>query len=84
MMTAIAEDETRHAELSWSIARWAEPRLDEAARERITGARRAAALSLIEESRCPPPPELVQVAGLPVAPQALFLAQGMVAALGLQ
>lgn len=38
VMTAIAADETRHAALSWAIARWSLAKLDDAARTRIRGA----------------------------------------------
>jgi hypothetical protein len=48
-MAAIAPDETRHAELAWAIDEWAQPRLDECARRRITNARRRAATELAAE-----------------------------------
>ena len=38
----IARDETRHAALAWSMARWAEQRLDRAAQLRVADARSAA------------------------------------------
>lgn len=41
-MTAVASDEVRHAELSWSIHRWAMKRVDDDARARIETAMRRA------------------------------------------
>jgi hypothetical protein len=41
-MSAIADDETEHAELAWAVARWAEPRLDCPTRERVARARHQA------------------------------------------
>lgn len=41
-MARIAEDETRHAELSWRIAEWLEPSLSEAEQAAICAARSAA------------------------------------------
>jgi hypothetical protein len=38
----IAEDEARHAQLSWDLAAWIEPQLDPAARRSVEQARRAA------------------------------------------
>jgi hypothetical protein len=45
-MAQIAEDETRHAELSWRVAEWLEPQLTESERARIAEARRTAFSSL--------------------------------------
>jgi hypothetical protein len=45
-MAQIAEDETRHAELSWRVAEWLEPQLTESQRARIATARREAFTSL--------------------------------------
>jgi hypothetical protein len=45
-MAQIAEDETRHAELSWRVAEWLEPQLTESERARIAEARRTALVSL--------------------------------------
>lgn len=39
MMKRIADDEVRHAALSWHIAEWLDARLDDAARERVAQAR---------------------------------------------
>lgn len=74
-LKCIAADETRHGELGWAIAAWAEPRLDAEARARIAEARCAAARSLVAASTAVPPAELIAVAGLPVPAQMHFLAQ---------
>lgn len=41
-MEQIADDETRHAELSWRVAQWLEPQLSEPQQLAVTAARRAA------------------------------------------
>jgi hypothetical protein len=48
-MHAIARDETRHAELAWSIAAWANARLSKAEREEIRAATRDAIDELPDE-----------------------------------
>jgi hypothetical protein len=61
----IAVDETRHAELSWAVARWAEPRLGAAAQRRVQAARDAAVSELqssVQLTRAAPHDA---VAGLP-------------------
>jgi hypothetical protein len=69
LMKSIARDETRHAALSWAVARWAWARLDQEARARLAERCRAAIASL----RCQAHPgvagELVTRAGLPDAAQ---------------
>lgn len=62
-MRAIAEDETRHAGLAWSVAAWLGPRLGPEARGRVEVALRAALTKLAHESRRPPNAALL-VAGL--------------------
>jgi rubrerythrin len=47
-MTRIARDETRHAPLSWDVARWIEPRLGPAARHRVKTARARAVDALAQ------------------------------------
>lgn len=42
----LARDESRHGSLSWAMARWAEQRLDRAARARVAEARRGAVAEL--------------------------------------
>jgi len=48
-MAQIAEDETRHADLSWRVARWLEPQLSEHERARIDTARSVAFGALRDE-----------------------------------
>jgi hypothetical protein len=61
----IAADETRHAELSWAVARWAESRLSPAARRRVQAARAAAASELVAQVQSTPAAQHDGVAGLP-------------------
>jgi hypothetical protein len=65
LMGAIARDETRHAALSWAVARWAARRLDAAARAGIGARCREAIASLRREADADVPCELVARAGLP-------------------
>lgn len=69
-MRLVAADERRHAELAWSVARWAEPRLSRAARRRLHIARREALARLEADVAVAPPRALVAVAGLPPVPAA--------------
>jgi hypothetical protein len=77
MMRAIAEDETRHAALAWSVAAWAEPRLSSAARARVREALRSALAQLRSELATEVPEELREVAGVPSAAAALELFAGL-------
>ncbi len=77
VMARIAEDETRHAELSWDIAAWADSRLSPAEREAVRRARRAAVEMLRDELARPVDPALVEVAGLPEARSALAMLEVM-------
>jgi hypothetical protein len=63
-MARIAEDETRHAALSWAIARWAEGQLDERARMRLA-ALREAALARLEREIASMPEPVSAVTGFP-------------------
>lgn len=65
VMTAIAEDETRHAALAFELAAWVEARLDPAARARVQAARRTAADALRLELWCTPDEPTRHVLGLP-------------------
>ncbi|ATB30606.1 ferritin-like domain-containing protein [Melittangium boletus] len=65
VMSRIAEDETRHAELSWAIDRWAHERLSEPERASLRRARRQAVETLREELAQPRDADLVAQAGLP-------------------
>jgi hypothetical protein len=64
-MARIAEDETRHAELSWAIDRWAHARLSESERTALREARRAAVAALRAEVATPSDADLVTEAGMP-------------------
>jgi len=72
-MAAIAEDEARHAELAFRVARWADRFLDDESRRRVTRARHAAARALAASLAVEPAPPLREVAGLPSAARALTL-----------
>ena len=60
VMRSIAHDETRHAALSWGIARWASTGLDRAARSRVAKARAEAVQDLAGELARTPPPGLIE------------------------
>ncbi|NMO22266.1 ferritin-like domain-containing protein [Pyxidicoccus fallax] len=64
-MTRIAEDETRHAELSWAIDAWAQERLSPAEREALREARRKAVETLRAEVATPLEAALITEAGMP-------------------
>lgn len=72
-MREVAEDEARHATLSWEVARWIEPLLSEADRERIARARVEAVLALRAEVAMPLDAALVDEVGLPSREVALAL-----------
>jgi hypothetical protein len=80
-MSPIAEDETRHAELAWAIASWAEPRLPRAARRRVNAARAKALAALATEASLPVAMPLVMTAGMPSAEQTGALVAGLTAEL---
>ncbi|MFO0664037.1 MAG: hypothetical protein U0174_08800 [Polyangiaceae bacterium] len=62
---AIARDETRHAELAWDIAAWAESRLSGRELRRIDRARQSALRALEDELARTMAEELHTVAGVP-------------------
>ncbi|PZR09348.1 MAG: ferritin [Archangium gephyra] len=64
-MTRIAEDETRHAELSWAIDAWAMHNLSAAERVSVHLARRRALEALREEVKTAYDPDVARLAGLP-------------------
>lgn len=72
-MTEIAEDEGRHAALSWEIAAWIEPRLSDAERAELTLEKARAFADLRTEAELSPDPRLVDLAGLPDAETAQTL-----------
>jgi hypothetical protein len=80
-MVPMAEDETRHAELAWEVASWAEPLLSPAARSRVDAARTRALHDLATEACRPLPPALVSFAGLPPPEAATVLVDGLSAEL---
>ncbi len=72
-MVRIAEDETRHAGLSWGVAAWLDTRLDPRARRRVLTARKRAVDELrktIDEARLPPS-ELARL-GIPARAAAIL------------
>jgi hypothetical protein len=73
----IAEDETRHAALAWSIARWAEARLDARGRVSVERARRAAVAKVYAEIAAPGA-EVEHTLGLPNVTQSRALFTRMV------
>ena len=73
MMRVIAEDETRHAELAWSVAGWLEPRLSPEARAAVHAARTRAIEELRRELESEPDPSLRDLAGMPDRRRALAL-----------
>jgi len=77
----IAADETRHAALSWDLARWFDSKLDAPARARVATARQHAAERLLRDARREPDVSLCVELGLPNASAAERLARGLATAL---
>ncbi|RYZ40365.1 MAG: ferritin-like domain-containing protein [Myxococcaceae bacterium] len=77
-LSRIAEEELRHAELSWAVDAWATGRLTPEARQRVREAR-LAAFNELEHRVASEEPEamLVQQAGLPSRDAALHLLRGL-------
>jgi hypothetical protein len=73
LMRRIADDETRHAQLSWDIAAWAEAKLTRSERQHLGAARQAALAKLERELTASVDPALVEVAGMPDAASALAM-----------
>jgi hypothetical protein len=69
-MKRIARDETRHAELSWAVARWIEPRLGSDGRRRVREAREQAIAALASDAAHEPDAGLTERLGVPSALQA--------------
>lgn len=76
-LAEIADDECRHAELSWDLARWAETRLTAAERDAVRAAMREAARELEEQLGDEPPRELVAIAGVAPAASAKRMVSGL-------
>lgn len=64
-LATVAEDELRHAALSWAVARWSDGLLTDEERAEISRARDEAVAQLLAESDQELHPELIAVAGLP-------------------
>jgi hypothetical protein len=79
-LSGIAEDETRHAELSWAIHAWVQTQLSEDEREALRRAQQDAIATLRREAHSAQPTAVQQLAGSPDAVTAL----AMVAALEAQ
>jgi hypothetical protein len=69
-MKRIARDETRHAELSWAVARWLDTKLDAPARVRVRQTRDQAVRELLCELARDPDTVLIALLGIPPAAQA--------------
>lgn len=77
-LVRIARDETRHAALSWEVARWALRRLPARAQTHVKKAMRRAQSELRQAlQQSVPAPELVTAAGLPDRAAALRLLTGL-------
>lgn len=63
----IADDEARHAALSWRMHAWFAPRLDDRERADVAAARDRAIAELEDDAWVRTPPALVRAAGLPDA-----------------
>jgi hypothetical protein len=84
VMLRIAEDETRHAELSWRVAAFLEPQLTAEEREVVAIARREAVAQLARELSPPMSPAAATQVGLPPAEIAGALLVQLDRALGLR
>jgi hypothetical protein len=78
-MEKIAKDETRHAALSWAIARWVAPRLRVEERARVSAAM-ASALASLREEVATTPEDVARELGLPARGEAEALVDGFAAA----
>ncbi|MBW2462957.1 MAG: ferritin-like domain-containing protein [Deltaproteobacteria bacterium] len=74
-MREVADDEIRHAELSWAVAGWLEPQLTDDERARIAEAKRDAVVALRHQASEPVDPEIVALAGVPDAETAVQMVQ---------
>ena len=74
-MRAIARDETRHAELAASIARWAERRLAPRERAKVRAARDRATKKVLRALAAPQDRALVETLGMPTSAEASAMAR---------
>ncbi|MHB8418802.1 MAG: hypothetical protein ACYDCL_12050 [Myxococcales bacterium] len=79
VLRGVARDETRHAELGWAVARWAEARLSAAARSRVVTARQDAFGALEGAVAEAVPVACVREAGLPPPQLARAMARSLAA-----
>jgi hypothetical protein len=77
-MRTIAKDELRHAALAWTIAEWAEQRLDASGRARVMAARSRALHELGLQVEAAAPSLVRDVVGLPSCGEARALLDGWV------
>jgi hypothetical protein len=82
LFSRIAADETRHAALSWQLASWADARLDERSRGRVSAARQRA-LYMLRRKLSNGSGAPSRAIGQPTREEALALLDGMTALLGL-
>jgi hypothetical protein len=76
-LSRIADDEVRHAELAFAVARWAAGRLSPEERRQVSAARREALEALRLAALSPPPELLLREVGLPSAAQAQAMVRGL-------
>ncbi|NPC74796.1 ferritin-like domain-containing protein [Corallococcus exiguus] len=72
-MVRIAEDETRHAALSWDIDQWARPRLSAEERATLREAQKRAVAALREDVAVSLDASVITMAGMPTPEAALAL-----------
>ncbi len=80
-MEVIAEDETRHAALSWALHQWACEGLDADTRLALSDATRRAVEDLRREASAEVGDDLVTTAGMPTRAQQSSLLDALVASL---
>ncbi len=78
-MSRVADDETRHAALSWELADWALPLLSSTERAQVAQAQRDAIRALELDAQRAESPELLRLAGLPDPVAARHLLDGLLA-----
>jgi len=82
-LAKIAEDETRHAELSWAVDQWARARLSEEEVAALDAAQREASMTLQRDVAYEWPMDVQTTAGMPNAAASAKLARTFVRALDL-